>query len=116
MTGITVGTVADPAGNAMISTVLPTGADALASSSISIDNEAPSVVSFSVRDSAGATLSATSVRAGDELTIVAQMSEALEAGSSNTVTIGSVDVSMAVDATDGKTMTGTYIVPDDLAP
>ena len=57
------------------------------------------------------TSSSSVVGVGDTLTIVAQMSEAISPSSSNTVTIGSVDVVMSVDADDPSVMTGTYVVP-----
>ena len=93
----------------------PTGASSLANSAISVDYEAPSITSFSVRNTSGEDISSSVVGVGDTLTIVAQMSEAISPSSSNTVTIGSVDVVMSVDADDPSVMTGTYVVPSDVS-
>ena len=82
MTGVTSGTVEDSFGNTMTSTDVPS-ASSLANSAISVDYEAPSITSFSVRNTSGEDISLSVVGVGDTLTIVAQMSEAISPSSSD---------------------------------
>ena len=111
---ITAGTVQDENGNAMTSTSIPTGVNALSNSAVVVDYAPPTLQSFSVLNSQGELVSSTTVGAGTNLIILAQMSEVIAAGSTNFITIGAVDVPMSVDTNDSTVMAGSYIVPGDL--
>ena len=105
VTAFTIDTVLDTAGNAMTSTTLPTGSNAIGSgSAVIIDTIAPTIAAFTSTTTDGA------YRAGQTVNITASSSEAIQSGNSITVTLNSGGSATLTAATAGTTLSGTYTI------
>ncbi len=105
VTAFTIDTVFDTAGNAMTSTTLPTGSNAIGSgTAVIIDTTAPTIISFSSTTADGA------YKAGQTINITATTSEPIQTGNSITVTLNSGGTATLNAAAAGTSLTGTYTV------